>query len=158
MAEKMVGNGWEWLIDLGQGPVRTERKNGMRLRLRRWDLAGGPGPSELLALTSHFLETDSTELASSSLIESFDKEALVLWFKYDSRPEPWLGDRLSVYPTAHILLQQSSRFNILPYECFGGKIYTNGVFFVFLSLCFCHLLVLASRFLENSSRIRNVKT
>ena len=35
MAEKMVGNGWEWLIDLGQGPVRTERKNGMRLRLRR---------------------------------------------------------------------------------------------------------------------------
>ena len=33
--EKMVANGREWLIDLGQGPVRTERKNGMRLRLRR---------------------------------------------------------------------------------------------------------------------------
>ena len=45
-------------------------------------------PSELLALTSHFLETDSAELTSSSLIKSFDKEALVLWLKYDSRPEP----------------------------------------------------------------------
>ena len=152
----MVGNGWEWLINYGQSPVRTERKNGMRLRLRRWELAGGPAPSELLALTSHFLETDDAELASSSLIESFDKEALVLWLKYDSRPEPWLGDRPSVYPTAHILLQH---LNILPCECFGGKIYTNGVFFVFLSLCFsfCLLIVLGSRFLENSFHIQNLK-
>ena len=26
IAEKMVGNGREWLIDLGQGPVRTEER------------------------------------------------------------------------------------------------------------------------------------
>ena len=34
IAEKMVGNGREWLIDLGQGPVRTEK----RLR-EKWDEA-----------------------------------------------------------------------------------------------------------------------
>ena len=32
IAEKMVGNGREWLIDLGQGPVRTESRE-------KWDEA-----------------------------------------------------------------------------------------------------------------------
>ena len=31
IGEKMVGNGREWVIDLGQGPVRTERRGEKRL-------------------------------------------------------------------------------------------------------------------------------
>ena len=97
----MVGNGREWLIDLGQGPVRTEERR-EEIAGKKWDEAqlGGDESSMVVPALSSHVPLFSRQallplqllalycLRRSSLIKSFHKEALVLKLEYEPCCEP----------------------------------------------------------------------